>query len=222
MVTDSFRMTVGFGAGGHARVVLDVLTACTDRRVVGLLDNDSRLHGELCFGVRVLGADDLLASVIAQGVTDFFLGVGSVGSTERRQRLYTFGLSNGLVPVSTLHPSAIVSPRAVLGPGVTVLAGAVINACATLGANVLINTAAVVEHDCVVRDHVHVASGAVLLGGVRVDAGAHVGGGATVRQGVTIGAGAIVGAGAVVVADVPPGETVVGVPARPLGPRRST
>jgi UDP-perosamine 4-acetyltransferase len=215
-------MTVGFGAGGHARVVLEVLTACADRRVVGLLDNDCRLHGTTCFGVPVLGADDLIASVMAQGVTEFFLGVGSVGSTERRQRLYEFGLSHGLAPASTLHHSAIISSRAVLGPGLTVLAGAIINADAALGANVLINTAAVVEHDCVVGDHVHVASGAVLLGGVRVDAGAHVGGGATVRQRVTIGAGAIVGAGAVVVADVPPGETVVGVPARPLVARRPT
>ena len=213
-------MTVGFGAGGHAKVVLDVLMACADRRIIGLLDNDARLHGTTCLGVPVLGADDLISSVIAQGVTDFFLGIGSVSSTERRQRLYEFGLSHGLVPVSTLHPSAIVSSRAVIGSGVTVLAGAIINAGALLGANVLINTAGVVEHDCVVGDHVHLASGAILLGGVRVDAGAHVGSGATVRQGIAVGAGAIVGAGAVVVADVPPGETVVGVPARPFGARR--
>jgi acetyltransferase-like isoleucine patch superfamily enzyme len=39
--------------------------------------------------------------------------------------------------------------------------------------------------------------------------------GVSVVPGVRIGAGATVGAGAVVISDVPDGETVVGVPARP-------
>jgi acetyltransferase-like isoleucine patch superfamily enzyme len=46
--------------------------------------------------------------------------------------------------------------------------------------------------------------------------GASIGSGAVVLCGVTIGEGALVGAGAVVTADVPPGATVAGVPARAL------
>ena len=49
-----------------------------------------------------------------------------------------------------------------------------------------------------------------------VQAGASIGSGALIMGGVTIGAGATVGAGAVVTHDVPPGVTVVGVPARLL------
>jgi UDP-2-acetamido-3-amino-2,3-dideoxy-glucuronate N-acetyltransferase len=48
-----------------------------------------------------------------------------------------------------------------------------------------------------------------------VERGASIGSGAIVLGGVRIGAGALVGAGAVVSRDVAPGETVVGVPARP-------
>ena len=51
---------------------------------------------------------------------------------------------------------------------------------------------------------------------VRVGRGANIGTGAVILGGVTIGAGATVGAGAVVACDVPPGATVVGVPARAL------
>ncbi len=43
--------------------------------------------------------------------------------------------------------------------------------------------------------------------------GAHV----VVLKGVTIGDGAVIGAGAVVTKDVPPGATVAGVPATPIG-----
>jgi serine O-acetyltransferase len=46
--------------------------------------------------------------------------------------------------------------------------------------------------------------------------GATIGTGARILGPVTIGEGARVGANAVVVADVPPGVTVVGVPAKPL------
>lgn len=47
-----------------------------------------------------------------------------------------------------------------------------------------------------------------------------IGRGVAILGGVTIGDGATVGANAVVTDDVPPGATVVGVPARPVGARR--
>jgi acetyltransferase-like isoleucine patch superfamily enzyme len=47
-----------------------------------------------------------------------------------------------------------------------------------------------------------------------VERRASIGSGAVILGGVRIGAGALVGAGAVVTADVPPGSTVAGVPAR--------
>jgi maltose O-acetyltransferase len=49
---------------------------------------------------------------------------------------------------------------------------------------------------------------------VRIEDGAWLGAGAIVLPGVTVGRDAIVGAGAVVTRDVPPGDTVLGVPAR--------
>lgn len=49
-----------------------------------------------------------------------------------------------------------------------------------------------------------------------VKKGASIGSNATIIAGVTIGENALVGAGAVVTRDVAPGETVVGVPAKPV------
>jgi UDP-2-acetamido-3-amino-2,3-dideoxy-glucuronate N-acetyltransferase len=56
----------------------------------------------------------------------------------------------------------------------------------------------------------------------RVRRGASIGSGAVVLGGVTIGEGALVGAGAVVTRDVPPGQVVVGNPAKFLRIRGET
>ena len=207
---------VGLGAGGHAKVVIEILRSHEAYELIGLLDPKPELHGKSVLDVPVLGGDDLLPVLKRDGVCHVFVGIGSIGDTRPRQYLFELALQHGMKPVHALHPKAIVSPSAVLGEGVTIMANTVINACARLGVNVIVNTGAVIEHDCIIGDHVHIATGALLTSTVKVGTGAHIGAGATVRQCITIGEGAIVGAGAIAVKDVPPHAVVVGVPARPV------
>jgi UDP-perosamine 4-acetyltransferase len=206
---------VGLGAGGHAGVLVEIVRATDCAELAGWLDADARRHGTLHYGVRVLGADDLLARLRAEGVRAAFVAFASIRDPGPRARAFDLLQRHGFEPLKLVHPSALLSGSCELGRGVQVLPGAIVNAAATIGDNAIVNSGAIVEHDCRVGAHTHVATGARLGGGVTIGEGAHIGIGAVIRQSIRVGEGAVVGAGAVVVADVPPRAVVYGNPARP-------
>ena len=207
---------IGLGAGGHARVVIEILRLLSGYELVGLLDPRQELWDSDVLGVPVLGDDRLLSELRNQGVDFAFIGLGTVGDTRPRRRLYEIVRRQGFQFIKAIHPQSIIAPSVELGHGPTIMAGAVINTGAKLGDNVIVNTGSIVEHDCIIGDHVHIATGARLAGTVRVGEGAHIGLGASILQGLEVGQNAIVGAGAVVISNVPDNTVVVGVPARIL------
>ena len=210
------KQVVALGAGGHAKVVLEILRLMGGYELVGLLDPKQELWNSEVLGIPVLGNDDLLPKLYKDGVRYAFVGLGTVGDTQARRQLYEKARAQGFEVVQAIHPQAMLSPSVKIGHGPTVMAGAVINAASRLGNNVIVNTGAIVEHDCLIGDHVHIATGARLASTVHVGKEAFIGVGASIRQCIHIGRNAIVGAGAVVIRDVPSGVTVVGCPARIL------
>lgn len=207
---------VGIGAGGHARIIIELLQGMADYELVGLTDRDPTHWGSTVMGASILGSDEELPRLRRNGIRTAFLGVGAVNvkGTRLRARLFREVVALGFDVLTVVHPRAIVSPSATLGPGTVVLGGAVIGTGVRVGANATIYSGAVVEHDSMLEDHAHLSPGVQLAGGVAVEEGAFVGIGASIIQGVRVGAWATVGAGAAVLADVPRGAVAVGVPAR--------
>jgi UDP-perosamine 4-acetyltransferase len=200
---------IGYGAGGHARSLLEALRSAGDFEVVALVDDDPGRAGAEVLGVPVVAGLEAVP-----GVEHAFVGVGGVGDRETRRHVFARLLEAGYTLPPILHATAAVSPWAELGRGVQVLALAVVNAGAVLRDGAIVNTGAIVEHDCVVGTSAHLGPRATLGGDVTVGDGAHVGMGAVVVEGLSVGAGAFVAAGAVVVKNVPDGARVHGVPAR--------
>ena len=195
------------GAGGHAKVVIEIFRAC-GTTIAGCIDEAAR---EPVLGVPLLGGDSVLASLAAAGASRAFV---AVGDNALRKRLTERVVSAGFALERAISPRANVSPSAVLDAGVAVMAGATINALAVVGTGAIVNTNASVDHDCSVGAFAHCAPGVNLAGCVTVGEGAFLGVGVTAIPGVRVGEWTIVGAGAAIVDDLPARTTSRGVPAR--------
>jgi len=200
------------GAGGHGRVVLDIIRAGKKYTPIGFLDADAALLGRKIGGVPVLGAVNLLPRLKQQQKVR--AAIVAIGDGRTRCSYAKLVDDAELELLSVSHPTATVAATASIGRNVVIAAGACVCADAKVGDSSIINTNAVVDHECEVGAGVHICPGALLAGRVRVHDGAFVGLGAKVIQCVSIGEDATIGAGAVVLNDIPAAATAVGVPAR--------
>lgn len=199
MKTDNQREVAIYGAGGHGKVVHNILRLCGLEATVIV---DAAPPMPAYEGIPV-------EKDSGRVYQDLIVAIGNCGIRRKiaeRVRAERF--------LTAVHPTAVIAPGVEIGEGSVVSALAVIQPCAEIGRHCIVNTSAVVEHDVKVSDFVHVASGATVCGGVEIGEGSWIGAGSVVRQGIKIGKDCMIGAGSVVVSDIPDGVTAFGNPCR--------
>ncbi len=190
-----------YGAGGHARVVADCVTA-TERKVLGFFDDDEELIS--MNGWEILGEYDAEFHPKVPMIVTIGDNMARKKAVSRSEHLYT----------SVVHPSAIFSPYARIDYGSVVVHGAIVQSGARIGKHAIINTGATIDHDCQIGDFSHISPQVTLCGGVSIGEGTHVGAGATVIPNISIGKWCVIGAGAVITQDLEDYSFVVGVPGK--------
>jgi sugar O-acyltransferase (sialic acid O-acetyltransferase NeuD family) len=207
----SGRRIFVYGAGGHGKVVADILLLRDEKEFAGFVDDREELWGATVLGFPVLGGGEWLRREAGNARITMALGVGHNAS---RQWIAENCANWGAEIVTMVHPTATVSRAARVGRGTVVMANATVNADAVAGDGVIVNSGAVVEHDVEIGEYAHVAPNAAMGGGASLGAFSHLGIGASVLPCVHIGAHTVVGAGAVVVKNLPDSVVAMGVPAR--------
>ncbi|SEV91797.1 NeuD/PglB/VioB family sugar acetyltransferase [Halobacterium jilantaiense] len=202
-------MKVIYCAGELGRTILDSIRRTTGLEDIAFIDDDESLHGDVVAGIPVLGS---MSGVRSDGT----LIIGYGANTETRAGLVENAEEEGWGFFSLVDRDTTTAASVSVGEGVYVNGQCYLGPGAKLGDHSLVDSCVNISHDVVISEGAVVTPGATLAGNVTVGEKAYIGPNATVLKQRTVGENAVVGAGAVVTDDVAPGETVVGVPARPI------
>lgn len=214
------------GAGGFGREVVDVVEAINSAadtprwRVHGVVDDapsDTNLSRLRDRSIAYLG--NLQTTIDATERPHYVIGVGSPAV---RRALADRLDDAGFHAATLIHPSATLGSAVVVGAGSIVCAGVRLTTNIDIGRHVHLNLNSTVGHDSTVGDFVSVNPLASISGDCALGDEVLIGVAASIINGVTVGSGSTVGGGACSIRNVPPSTTVVGVPAAPLGKKRSS
>lgn len=189
------------GAGGHGKVVADIIKLSGDK-VVGYIDDKDPAEFP---GFNIIGTT---ADI---GKTDCWY-FAAVGNCSVREKIMNYDVKW----YTAIHPTAVIAEGVAIGEGSCVMANAVINSSTKIGKGVIINTASTIDHDCTISDFVHIAPGVNISGTVTVGSKTWIGVGSAVSNNVNICGGCMIGAGAVVIKDINESGTYVGTPVRKI------
>lgn len=206
---DSFmkqKNIVLFGAGGHAKVIIEAVIKAK-RNVAYIFDSNTAKENSLLLNLMIKAYRTI------SDIPDNHEFIVTIGNEKFRKHWYQ-ELSQYFLAARLIHPTAAVTDFCDIGLGTVILGQASVNPDARIGCNVIINTGAIVEHDCIIGDHSQVAPNATLCGDVSVGECTLIGAGATILPGINIGNNVIVGAGAVVVKNISDNAIVAGNPAK--------
>lgn len=201
------------GAGGHSKVIADIIVKSQDN-VLGFLDDNIPINTVIIKekNLKVLGKiEDSLKLREKNNDIEFVIGIGNNKTRKAISEKYP-----NLTYYTAIHPSSQIALDVKIGDGTVIMANICINTSATIGKHCIINTGAIIEHDNIIEDYVHISPNATLCGTVKIGELTHIGAGSTIKNNINICSNCIIGAGAVVVKNIEEKGTYVGVPAKKI------
>jgi sugar O-acyltransferase (sialic acid O-acetyltransferase NeuD family) len=203
-----------YGAGGLGREINDTIVFINSLHktfnLLGFID-DSVSMGKVINGVSVIGGSDILSCIsnkigIVLGVADPHL----------RKKIFLKHRDKFMFP-EIIHPTAVISPFASIGPGVLIQSGCVVAANSQLGDCVMMNAHSGVGHDAIIGNYSSIMSFCDVAGSTVLGELVFVGSGAKLIPSLKIANESYICAGSVVFKSVTSASKLLGNPAKTVG-----
>lgn len=190
------------GAGGHSKVIIDIICELGNYNIVGIYDDNKTGYFS---GIKILGKISEI-----NNITDYFIiGIGNDKIRKKIAEEY-----NQLKWATLIHPKTIISKTATIKEGTVICAGAIIQTEVIIGKHCIINTNCNIDHESIIGDYCSICPSSTICGQVKVGESSFIGANSTVIQTIEIGKECIIGAGTVVIRNIPNNSKAVGNPAR--------
>jgi len=154
-----------YGAGGHAKVVIDLVSE-HGGNVECVFDDNVEEENATFMGIPILKYNEEIYKT-----SKLIIAIGD----NKIRKAITHKLKHSYATL--IHPKASVSEFALIGKGTVVLANAVIQAEVSIGDHTIVNIGACVDHEVSIADFVHIGpmvyigGAAVIKNGVKIDPG---------------------------------------------------
>lgn len=181
------------GAGGHSKVVADIILNQEKYEIVGLIDNTVGVKNGF-FNLKVLGSQSELHHLIQKN--QIYGGVVAIGDNYIRSTIVKKikqEVSNFKF-INCIHPKSTIASDVTMGEGNVIMAGATINSSTELGSHCIINTNSSIDHDNKISDFSSIAPNSACGGNVTIGEFSAIGIGASVKHNIAIGFNCIIGA----------------------------
>mgnify|MGYP006166774041 FL=1 len=202
------------GAGGFGREVLWTINDCNEIKkkylVLGFIDDDKSLHGDLIDGFSVLGGLNWIEKNYQKSISC----VIAIGDSLKKKEMVNQLKKIDPTYATIIHPTVISSKSITIGEGTIIQAGTIMTINIVIGKHVHLNIDSTVGHDTVIEDYVTINPGVHINGKTTIGSSTYVGTGVVMKQEIKIGFESIIGAGAVLLENVPEKSVYAGVPAK--------
>lgn len=187
-----------YGAGGHCKVVLDILES-NGLKVERIVDDSP--------------AEDIFMGLpLSKPDLEYDRAIITIGNCSVRKKIVEKISVNKYL--TAIHPSSIICRTVTVGEGTVIVHGVIVQSSAKIGRHCILNTKSSIGHDVIINDYVHVASGATICGGCEIGECTWIGAGSVIKQGIHVGRNCMIGAGSVVVKDIPDNVIAFGNPCK--------
>lgn len=196
------------GAGGHAKVIIDIikdklinLPCDLDKQYVNLYLYDDKKD---MLGISINNVS------IKGNIRDKKYGtpylICAIGDNNIRRSIVN-DIENSLNSsmtwwVNIIGKNCSIAKTGFIDIGTVIFNNVNIGPNVVIGRHSIINNHSNIDHDCTIGEFVHIAPGAILCGGVEIGNGTLIGAGATILPNIKIGKNLIIRAGSMIKEDI--------------------